>query len=83
MQRVKKVKALRNYLLVLEFSNGEKRVFNCYPLLEQKIYSELKNPEFFNTVHIDEMGVVCWNEYTDIDPFLLYEESEPIANIAT
>ena len=79
MKRAVAVKAMSNYLLLVKFDNGEQRIYNCYPLLENKLYSELKDIEFFKTVHIDEMGVVCWNDATDINPYELYENSESLS----
>ena len=79
MQRAVAVKAMSNYLLLVKFDNGEQRIYNCYPLLENKLYSELKDTEFFKTAHIDEMGVVCWNDATDINPYELYENSESLS----
>ncbi len=80
--RAVKVRPLKNYLIVVKFSNGEERVFNCYPLLENKLFAELRDVDFFNTVHIDDMGLVCWNDYTDIHPDELYENSELVSNFA-
>ena len=78
MYRAVKVKALKNYQLLVLFNNGEEKVYNCYPLLEDPLFQALKNESFFNTVHIDEMGVVCWNDSIDIEPNELYENSESI-----
>ncbi len=78
MHRAVRVKPLQNYLILVSFNNGENRVYNCYPLLEDKLFSELRDVSFFNTVHVDEMGLVCWNDYTDIEPNELYENSESI-----
>ena len=78
MHRAVRVKPLQNYLILVSFNNGENRVYNCYPLLEDSLFSELRDVSFFNTVHVDEMGLVCWNDYTDIEPNELYENSESI-----
>ena len=78
MHRAVKVKPLQNYLILISFDNGEKRVYDCYPLLEDKLFSGLRDVNFFNTVHIDEMGLVCWNDSTDIKPNELYENSESV-----
>ena len=82
MKRAIKVKPLNNYLLLVKFDNEEIRVFNCFPLLEDNIYKSLKNQDFFKTVHIDEMGLVCWDETTDINPYYLYDNSETVVNFA-
>lgn len=82
MRRARKVKPVKNKILLIEFDNGEQRIFNCYPLLEDKLYAALSDEEFFKTVHIDEMGLVCWNDATDINPTFLYDKSEPVSNLS-
>ena len=82
MNRAINVKPMKNYLLLVQFDNGENRIFNCFPLLEDKIFADIANEEFFNTVHIDDMGIVCWDDSTDINPAYLYENSEPVSNFA-
>lgn len=80
MQRAVDVKPMNNYLLLVKFTNGEEKVFNCYPLLEDQLFAKIADREFFKTVHIDEMGVVCWDNATDINPYMLYDESESISD---
>lgn len=82
MKRAIDVKAMDNYLLLVKFDNGEQRIYNCFPLLENNLFSELRNIDFFKTVHIDEMGLVCWNDSTDINPYDLYEDSESLSDFA-
>ena len=82
MQRAVRVKPLKNYLILVLFGNGEERVYNCYPLLEKELFASLRDVEYFNTVHIDEMGVVCWDDTTDIEPYELYDNSEAVGNFA-
>ena len=78
MHRAVGVKPLKNYLILVTFDNGEKKVYNCYPLLEDKLFSVLKDADHFNMVHIDEMGLVCWDDSTDIEPYELYNHSESL-----
>ena len=82
MRRAIDVKAMDNYLLLVKNDNGEQRIYNCFPLLENNLFSELRNIDFFKTVHIDEMGLVCWNDSTDINPYDLYEDSESLSDFA-
>lgn len=79
MHRAINVKAMDNYLLFIKFDNNEEKIYNCYPLLQDPIFSELSDYNFFQTVHIDNMGVVCWDEATDINPYDLYNQSESLA----
>ncbi len=82
MKRAVAVKAMDNYLLLIKFNNGEQKIYNCFPSLENNLFSELKDVDFFKTVHIDEMGVVCWNDATDINPYDLYDNSENLEDFA-
>lgn len=78
MIRAKKVIPLKNYILYVEFANGERKIYNCYPLLSIPLFNELKNDQFFRGVYVDEMGIVCWNNATDIEPNELYNNSESV-----
>jgi hypothetical protein len=82
MQRATDVKPMSNYLLLIRFDNGEEKIYNCFPLLNNPLYSKISEKSFFDTVHIDEMGVVCWNDAIDINPYELYEQSELLENFA-
>jgi len=81
MVRALKVIPLKNYILYVEFDNGERKIYNCYPLLQYPLFSELKDDQFFRKVYVDEMGVVCWNDATDIEPNELYSNSESIEHL--
>ena len=66
-----KVVALENYKLLLTFENGEKKIFDVSPYLEIGKFSELKNSEIFNSVHV-HFDSVEWSNKLDLDPELLY-----------
>ena len=75
--RVNDVKPLENYKLLLTFTNGEKKVFDVKPLInEKKRFKELVNPVLFNTVKVAH-GTVEWIHEQDICPDWLYEDSTP------
>ena len=79
MRRVVDIKAMKNYLLFIRFDNDEKRIFNCYKLItEDKQFNRLLDLKEFEKVYIDDMGLVCWDYATDINPYMLYEESVAI-----
>ena len=48
MIRAEKVQPMKNYLLYVSFSDGDKRIYNCYPLLQYPIFSRLKEESFFD-----------------------------------
>ena len=74
--RVKQVMPTDDYKLVLEFMNGETRVFDCSELLDFGVFSELKDAGYFKQVRV-EYGTVCWPHEQDICPDTLYLESVP------
>ena len=77
-----RVKAMDNYLLLVRFDNGEEKIYNCLKLLNDDLFSSLKNKSYFSTVHTDDMGIVCWNDATDINPYELYENSQSVKLLA-
>ena len=72
------VKAFKNHLLLIRFADGTEKIYNCHKLLQQKLYIELSDWSFFSTVHIDEMGIICWNDALDIRPDEAYDNSIPL-----
>ncbi len=70
------VKASGNFSLLLTFSNGEKRLYDAKPLLKEKLYQDLRNPNLFLQAKA-LYGTVVWNDNLDIAPEYLYEQSIP------
>ena len=77
--RAVSVQPLENYMLQVEFDNGETRLFDVSPYLEKGVFSKLKNFSFFMKAH-QEYGTVVWDETLDIAPETLYEKSIPAPN---
>ena len=76
--RIKAVKPERDSRLRLTFSNGEVRIYDASPLLEQGgVFSELKDSSAFRSVH-PWHGTVQWAGGQDICPDTLYEDSIPV-----
>jgi len=74
---IKKVKPQDNYMLLLTFENGEKRLFDMKPYLNKGIFRELQDKKLFDTAktHFD---TVMWANEADFDPEVLYENSQVI-----
>lgn len=68
------VKPQHDYILLLTFENGEKRLFDMKPYLEIGIFSELKDIQIFNTAKAS-FDTVEWINEADFDPEVLYQES--------
>lgn len=72
------VKPHADFVLDLEFANGERRRFDMKPLLTMKPWNHVASPAIFNRVRVD-YGTVVWPGEIDIAPETLYEDSFPIA----
>ncbi len=75
LHRAVRVETFGDHAILVQFDDGKKKAYNCYPLMEQKMFSKLRDKDFFRTVRIDEMGLVCWDDATDINPHELYNNS--------
>jgi hypothetical protein len=65
-----------DFVLRLEFENGEQRLFNMSPYIDQRPWARLKSGNAFQTAFV-ENGTVAWPGNVDIDPETLYELSAP------
>jgi hypothetical protein len=74
--RVTAVTPAEEYTLILEFSNGERRVFNAMPLLDIDAFKPLADKAFFQTVKT-AYGSISWPCGIDYCPDTLYNESVP------
>jgi len=73
--RVKKVKPIRDYTLLITFMNGEVKIFDMKPYLEIGIFRELKDLSLFNSVK-PFLGSIQWKNGQDLCPDTLYLESK-------
>jgi hypothetical protein len=76
------VRALPDYILSLEFENGESRIFDMKPLLASKPFDRLKDVRLFQRAGVG-YGTVVWPGSIDIAPETLYLESIPAGNDAS
>lgn len=74
---VVKVDVEPGYRLLLEFENGEKRIFDMTPYLDKKPFGQLKGSPLFAQASI-AFGTVVWPGNIDIAPETLYDRSLPV-----
>ena len=72
--RVKAVKARDNYKLEILFSSGEVGIYDCNPLLNFGVFTELKDKIYFQQARA-AYGTVVWPHEQDICPDTLYLDS--------
>ena len=68
------VKPQNDFLLLLEFENGEKKEFDCKTLFDKKPFHKLQDKYFFNRAKVS-FGTVAWSDEIDIAPETLYLDS--------
>lgn len=74
------IKPIENYRLIVEFNNGESRLFDFKSLLDSKVFSSLSDVALFNSVKLNH-GVPVWKDgEIDISPYKLYEDGKIISN---
>lgn len=71
--RVQKVKPMKGYRLGLEFTNGERGIYDCTPLLDFGVFRDLREDGYFRRACVRE-GTVAWPFEQDIDPDTLYQD---------
>jgi hypothetical protein len=72
--RVKAVTPKPDYMLLLEFDNGEKRLFDVKPYLTKGIFKSLQDKVIFNSVK-PFLRSIQWQNELDFCPDTLYLES--------
>ncbi|MBM2813001.1 MAG: hypothetical protein HW416_3760 [Chloroflexi bacterium] len=73
---VRSVSPLQNYLLEVEFENGEHRLFDLKPYLQRGLFTRLQNPPVFQAARV-VAGSVEWPGGLDLSYDTLYLESRP------
>lgn len=71
---VKSVKPLDGYRLLLQFGNGEEKIFDVSPYLAVGKFADLRNPSIFSSVAV-KFDSIEWANHLDIDPEFLYAKS--------
>ncbi|MHB1360130.1 MAG: DUF2442 domain-containing protein [Rhodocyclaceae bacterium] len=66
-----------DFVLDLEYANGERRHFDMKPLLMMRPWNRIASPAIFNRVRVG-YGTVVWPGEIDIAPETLYIDSVPI-----
>lgn len=71
-RKIKIVKPIENYTLLLTFDNGEVKKYNMSDELNG-VFSVLKNKQKFDTVFLNDVGNVAWNINDSIDSSVHWE----------
>ena len=63
-----------DHQLEITFGNGETGIYDCRPLLDFGVFTELKDIQYFRQVRVAH-GTVAWPHEQDICPDTLYMDS--------
>ncbi len=67
--------------LLVRFRNGERRIYDCEPLLSRPQFRLLLDPAFFRAVRVDAGGYgISWSDDIDLSEYELWTNSEPVAD---
>ncbi len=66
------------YVLLLEFNTGDKRLCDFSPLSQKGICKKLQDMDYFRQFRLDPFSV-DWNNEIGFAPEFLFEHSVPIA----
>jgi hypothetical protein len=79
--KINSAKAIDDRLLLIEFDNSAKKVYDITSLLEKEMFFPLRNSAFFRNVQVDKGGyAVFWNDEIDISEFELWTHGKLIEN---
>jgi hypothetical protein len=73
--RVASVAARDAHKLEITFTNGEVGIYDCAPLLNFGVFTELRDVRYFRRARV-EGGTVVWPNEQDICPDTLYQDSQ-------
>ncbi len=65
--RIRSVRPKPGKTLLVEFENGERKVYDCTPLLKSEAFCPLQDEAIFRYAHADSNGYgVIWNDDIDL-----------------
>ncbi len=65
--KIRDVKPRKGKTLLVTFDNGDRRVYDCTPLLRSDAFQPLRDDAIFRCAHADSHGYgVIWNDDVDL-----------------
>ncbi len=78
---VKHLIPLADYRLLVEFENGERRVFDLSPYLDKGVFVQLRDPARFKLARV-VTGSIEWPGEIDLSYDTIYLQSQPASDAA-
>jgi len=68
--------------LLVTFATGERKIYDCTPLLKEEVFRPLQNEELFRRARADKHGYgVVWNEEIDLAEGDLWVNGKPVEEV--
>jgi len=81
--RVEAVKPIGGMQLLISFSNGVQKTYDCGQLMTRPQFHLLADPGFFRAVQVDVGGYgISWTDEIDVSEYELWTNGKAIANNA-
>ncbi|MEW6185643.1 MAG: DUF2442 domain-containing protein [Thermodesulfobacteriota bacterium] len=79
MPKIKGVKTIKEKKLLVTFSNGIEKIYDCELLFAKPQFQLLANPVFFKAVRLDPGGYgISWNDNIDLSEYELWTNGRTI-----
>lgn len=78
---LKAISALPNYRLLVEFENGDRRIFDHTSYLNKGVFTQLRDPARFRLARV-VAGSIEWPGEIDLSYDTIYLRSQPLADAA-
>lgn len=75
---VKSVTAKDNYVLIVDFDNGESGILDMKPYLDFGVFQRLKDRNAFQRVRVS-FDTLEWESGVDLDPEFVYEKCQKLS----
>jgi hypothetical protein len=77
--KIKTVKPLANYRLLVTFENNHEKIYDCSPLLTEHPFTNLKNIALFKLVTVDAGGYgISWDDNIDLSEAELWQNGSTV-----
>ncbi len=75
--KIKTAIALNDHVLLIEFDNQQRKIYDVTPLLSRAMFEPLKNKLLFNSVSVEQGGyAVAWGSEIDISEYELWQHGK-------
>jgi Protein of unknown function (DUF2442) len=72
--KIHQARAIDDMTLMIEFTNQEVKRYDIRPLLENPVFSPLRQPAFFRNFMVESGGyAIVWNEEIDLSEYELWK----------